>query len=121
MKRFFQVMIFFLVLCMGQAACKKPPTKTKKEVMQERLTERMARWREGVERNCRDKVMETASAIADSTMLSNARSSRDSSGLPPIPGRPNRPDFRPPEDSLEVKPIFDKNAAKDSLKKEEGN
>lgn len=121
MKKYSQVMIFFLVVCMGQAACKKPPTKTKKEVMQERLTERMARWREGVERNCRNKVMETASAIADSTMLSNARSSRDSSGLPAIPGRPNRPDFRPPEDSLEVKPIFDKNAEKDSLKKEEGN
>ncbi len=121
MKKKYAIAVIVLVALTGATACKKPPSKTKEEVMQERLAERMARWREGVNRNCRNKVMETASAIADSTLLSNARFARDTSDLPLIPGRPNRPDFRPPVDTLEVKPILKNNLEKDSLKKEEEN
>ncbi len=83
--------------------------------MQERLDERLKRWREGVNRNCRKKVMDAASVIVDSTMLANARFERDTSDVPDIPGRPDRPDFVPPEDTLPVRPILNKEIKLDSL------
>ena len=90
-------------------SCKKPPSKTKAEVIQERLNDRLKRWKDGVNRNCRKKVMETAVNIVDSTLLANAWSKRDTSDIPDIPPRPARPDFIPPEDSIPVKPILEKN------------
>ena len=85
--------------------------------MQERLDERLLRWKEGMNRNCRNKVIEAASTIADSTLLANARFQRDTMDFPAVPGRPNRPDFVPPKDTVPVKPIFDKNNRKDTLSK----
>ncbi|HHM21862.1 MAG TPA: hypothetical protein ENJ20_07540 [Bacteroidetes bacterium] len=95
-----------LLLTMAFPACKKPPSKTKAQVIQERLNQRLERWRKGMQRNCKNKIMETASAIADSTLLSNARLQRDTSGIPSIPPRPKLPDFTPPKDTTPVKPIF---------------
>ena len=99
---------------MGIVACKKPPTKSKSEVIQERLDERLLRWREGMNRNCLQKVMDAASIIADSTLLANARFERDTMDFPAIPGRPNRPDFIPPKDTVAIKPIFDRKNKRDT-------
>ena len=91
------------------SSCKKPPSKSKAQVVKERLEDRLHRWRAGVNRNCRKKVMETAVAIVDSTLLADARLKRDTSDIPNIPPRPEKPDFVPPTDSLPVKPIIEEN------------
>ena len=90
-------------------SCKKPPSKTKAQVIQERLDGRLDRWRAGVDRNCKKKVMDTAIAIVDSTLLANARLQRDTSDIPDIPERPVKPDFEAPKDSVPVKPILEGN------------
>ncbi len=100
--------IFAFLMAFTAITCEKPPSKTKPEVMQEKLDSRLDRWKKGVERVCLKKVMEEAEAIVDSTLLADARFKRDTSDIPAIPGRPDRPDFVPPEDTVAVKPIFEK-------------
>ena len=102
-------LLLFLIIGFIFPACKKPPSKTKAEVIQERLDDRLERWKAGVNRNCRKKVMETAVNIVDSTFLADARLKRDTSDIPIIPPRPEKPDFTPPEDSIPVKPILEEN------------
>lgn len=81
--------------------------------MQERLEERLAQWKAEVVRICAKKIDERAVAIVDSTIIANAKANRDTSGLPFVPGRPVKPDFRPPEDTLAVKPLL--RTGKDSI------
>lgn len=97
-------------------SCEKPPTITKAQVIQNRLNDRLIRWKSGVHRNCRNDVMEAAIAIVDSTFLADARLKRDTSNIPDIPGRPTLPSFTPPSDTTPVKPILSTNEL-DSLGK----
>jgi len=106
--KFTYLYLFAFLALSGITSCKKPPSKTKAEVMQERLDGRIARWRGSVDRACLKKVLEEAEAIVDSTLLANARFKRDTSDIPARPGRPDRPVFVAPEDSMVVKPIFQK-------------
>ncbi|MEO1260129.1 MAG: hypothetical protein AAFZ15_15145 [Bacteroidota bacterium] len=108
MKRL-SLLLLFLIAGFIIPSCKKPPSKTKAEVVQERLNDRLKRWKDGVNRNCKKRVMETAVTIVDSTLLANARLKRDTSDIPAIPPRPAKPDFTPPEDSIPVKPILEEN------------
>lgn len=102
--------IFVLVLAASVSlfSCqKKRPAKTKEQVMAERLQEKMERWRADAAKACLKTAEDRAIAIVDSTIIANARFSRDTSDLPDVPGRPVRPDFVPPKDSTPVKPILD--------------
>ena len=119
MKKKSIIILFFIAFCFGNFSCEKPPSTTKDQVMQKRLDERMKRWREGVARNCHKDVMEAASTIVDSTFLANARFKRDTSDIPAIPGRPDRPEFVPPEDTMAVKPILDVLNSIDTLERKE--
>ena len=101
--------LLFFAISGFQLSCKKPPTKTKAQVIQERLDDRLTRWRNGVNRNCKKSVMDAAIAIVDSTLLANARFQRDTSDIPAIPDRPEKPDFVAPKDSIPVKPILEEN------------
>ncbi|MFQ5448347.1 MAG: hypothetical protein ACE5FF_15590 [Saprospiraceae bacterium] len=96
-----------VLLCLGMAACvKKPPVKTKEEVIQERVAKRLSTWKNDWEKKCRKNIMERATAIVDSTILANARLNRDTTGLPPLPERPQKPEFTAPDDSLPVQPLL---------------
>lgn len=116
MKKATYSILFSAILFICFIRCEKPPSKTKAQVMQERLDDRLGRWREGVNRNCRNKVMDAAIAIVDSTLLANARFKRDTSDIPDIPGRPNRPEFIAPNDTIPVKPILQNITDQDSIK-----
>ncbi len=74
--------------------------------MQERLTERLVRWKGDMEKKCLKDVEEKATALTDSIIIANAKQNRDTSILSILPGRPNRPDYKPPTDSVAVKPIL---------------
>ncbi len=106
--------LFLMPIVAAIGGCsEKPPTKTKEQVMQEKLQERLDRWYVDLANNCSNRIIERAAVIVDSTLLADARFRRDTSDLPSIPGRPDRPDFVPPKDSLPIKPII--KTAADSL------
>ena len=94
----------FFALCAN--SCERPPSKTKGQVMQERLEKRLAKWRQAQSDRCRKEVLKTATAIVDSTLLADARLNRDISDLPDIPGRPRRPGFEAPEDTTPIAPLL---------------
>ena len=101
------LLVFLAMATVAWTGCvRKPPSKTKEQVMQEKLAERLQRWYADLEANCNRKVMESAAAIVDSTLLADARFKRDTSDLPSIPGRPEKPAFTPPSDSTPIKPIL---------------
>ena len=90
------------------AGCHRQPTKTKEQVMQERLAERIDRWKIDAVKKCRKEVEEKATALTDSIVIANAKLNRDTSIHSLIPGRPTRPDYKPPTDSVPVKPFLKK-------------
>ncbi len=91
------------------AGCNRQPAKTKEQVMQERLTERLNLWKADMVKKCREDVDDKAAALTDSILITNAKLNRDTSIHMLIPGRPTRPDYQPPVDSVPVKPILEKN------------
>ncbi len=96
------------IFSLGLGGCyERPKSKTKAQVMQERLDGRIERWHQLQMKNCRDAVTEEATAIVDSTFLADARLKRDTSDIPDVPGRPDRPEFVPPEDSVPVAPLLE--------------
>ena len=96
-----------VLLCVGLPSCaKKEPAITKDDVIQERVTKRLNTWKRNWEMKCRKNVMDRATAIVDSTIVANARLNRDTAGLPPLPERPQKPEFIAPDDSLPVQPLL---------------
>lgn len=74
--------------------------------MQERLAERVDRWKADMVKKCRNEVEDKAAVLTDSIVIANAKLNRDTSIHTLIPGRPTRPDYKPPTDSVPVKPIL---------------
>lgn len=105
--------LLFFALCAN--ACDRPQPKTKAQVVEERLEKRLAEWEKGQLNRCRREVLKTATAIVDSTLLTDARLNRDISGMPHIPGRPRRPGFEAPEDSTPIAPLLQFLLLRDSL------
>lgn len=103
----------FFALCIN--ACDRPQPKTKAQVMEARLEKRLQTWRKGQLDRCRREVLKAATAIVDSTLLTDARLNRDLSDLPFIPGRPRRPGFEAPEDTTPIAPLLQFLLLQDSL------
>ncbi len=100
-------MAALLCLSIFATACyRKPPSKTREQAIQERLDERLARWEAEMVKGCVKRIEEKAIAIVDSTIIANAKANRDTAGLPYIPSRPEKPDFVPPPDTQEIKPLL---------------
>jgi hypothetical protein len=104
MKRAFILLFPALAIC--SPACQPKPQKTKEQVMEERLAERLERWRSEHEAACLQRVMDRATAIVDSTLIANARLGRDTSGAPFVPLRPEKPTYVPPKDSVPIRPLL---------------
>ncbi len=95
-----------LTLLLATACLEQPKGKTKKEVMQEKVAERLARWERSWRRSCTDKALERAGEIVDSTILARARANRDTSVRSLIPPRPEKPVVEMPLDTVPVKPFL---------------
>ncbi len=98
----------FLLLAVGglQSCGEKKPPKTKEQVMEERLAERLEAWETGLRDKCLRDIFERANVIVDSAIIANARLNRDTAGGPLIPLRPDRPTFVAPQDTTPVKPFL---------------
>jgi hypothetical protein len=108
MKRIDHQILVLLLAAALLPGCDRKPTKTKEQVMQERLTERLDRWAADVTKKCRKEVETKAIALTDSIVIANAKLNRDTSVHSLIPGRPTRPNYKPPTDSVQVKPFLKK-------------
>ncbi len=75
--------------------------------MQERLEEKLGNWRADLDKNCREKVLDSAIVIVDSTLIVNARLNRESES-PALPDRPGKPQIVLPEDTTPVAPLLKK-------------
>ena len=58
------------------------------------------RWKADIGKKCRNEVEAKATALTDSIIIANAKLNRDTSIHLLIPGRPTRPDYKPPTDSV---------------------
>ena len=74
--------------------------------MQERLVERLDRWEIEMGKKCLREIDTRAIALTDSIVIANAKLNRDTSIQAIIPGRPTRPDYHPPTDTVPVKPVL---------------
>jgi len=90
------------------AACERKPAKTKEQVMQERFNERLDKWIAETKAKCLGDMEDKAAILTDSIVIENAKRNRDTSIQSLIPNRPTRPDYKPPTDSVPVKPILEK-------------
>lgn len=95
-----------MVMVVLLVGCHQKPGKTKEQVMQERLTERLEKWKGDMEKKCLQDIEDKATALTDSIVIANAKQNRDTSILSILPGRPARPNYKPPTDSVPVKPIL---------------
>lgn len=84
-------------------SCNPPPAKTKKQVIQERIENRVKRWKANVLAKYERDVMAKATEIADSTIKANARAQKDTLFKPLKPGHP---DYEIPEDSIPIAPLI---------------
>jgi hypothetical protein len=100
--------LMVLALLLAQACVEQPKGKTKEEVIQEKVTERLSRWERSWRRSCTDKALERAGEIVDSTILARARANRDTSVRSLIPPRPEKPVVEMPLDTVPVEPFLKK-------------
>ncbi len=108
-----QIVAIAVLVCTTGACFRKPPARSKQQVMQERIEARVEEWKADVTRQCVEMIELRAVAIVDSIFIAEAKANRDTSGVPLLPERPEKPDFTPPQDSLAVGPLL--RPSKDTL------
>ena len=79
---------------------------TKAELIEQTINERMVDYVASYQGRCRREALAEANAQVDSILLARAFGNRDTTGRPPKPLKPERPEPMRPGDSLGwVKPI----------------
>lgn len=76
-------------------------------VIEEKVQERLDEFKRVVMQRCRDRAMAEAGDLADSIIIEQARRLRDTTARPIKPLRPDQPELKTLEDSLELAPLFD--------------
>ncbi len=95
--------VVVILLLVGQAA-----PKTKKQLMDEALQEKMENYIKTMETRCEKKIKKRAAEIVDSLLLKEAQvKTVDNFERPIKPTKPQRPDLRPAKDTMPVRPLFD--------------
>ena len=106
MSRFIPVLVALL------GACTPPqpaPRQTKAELIEETIAARTADYLASYRRRCRQDALDLAEAAVDSILLARAFGDRDTTGRPPRPIKPDRPEPLRPRDSIGwVAPILER-------------
>lgn len=100
---FLPLFVLFLIVCWG---FQEIPTKTRAQLVEEEVARQLTSRRARFEQKCREDVLLAAAVVADSIILERAYETRDTTGRPPRPNRPVRPDALRPRDSADVAPLL---------------
>lgn len=96
-----------LFLAVFFVACETPKGKTRQEVMDERVADKVQKWYDVYIKNCQKDVLEAAAAIVDSTLIATARRAANRANKPPKPTKPGQPRVEFPKDTTPVAPLID--------------
>lgn len=80
--------------------------------IQSEVDKRVTEYKNTIYGQCLDRALEKAGLLADSILIVEARLERDTSGRPPKPVKPERPEIKTLIDTLPIKPFF-----RDTIKK----
>ena len=84
----------------------------KEAIILEKVAERVEVFRAKKNAECRQALLSDAEQIVDSLLLEEAMMELSDSLARSRPGRPSKPAFLPPIDSLPVKPLFQQSSEK---------
>lgn len=107
--------ILYLLLLLALVSCESATHVDIDAVIEEKVAERLNEFERVLMQRCQDRANEEAGAIADSIIIEQARRQKDTLGRPMRPLRPDQPELKTLEDSLELAPLFDTVPAPDSL------
>ena len=108
MKPLCQLLLQFSILgCVILSACESSTSIDIDQVIEDKVQERLATYRNIVNKKCLTTALSTAGGIADSIILERAKMMRDTSGRPLRPPRPGDPEWQALKDSLPLRPLFD--------------
>lgn len=97
--------VFLILVVVLLASAKGLPTKD--DMIREQVEEKMAKYAGKEKEKCRQKVLDRAGELVDSTLIVRAKLQVKESLLKPeIPFRPDRPEVKIPKDTTPVVPIF---------------
>jgi len=94
--------IFFFFSCAEEQ--KKPLTK--QELIEQKIEEKLQRWKKSNTRKCSERVLEAATNLVDSTLIARARLDVDSIPKPLKPTKPTKPEIKELQDTLPIAPIL---------------
>lgn len=101
------------LLCLCCLSCERDDTELRQQMIERQIQDRLQNYMEVEKRRCMAKVMEEASALADSLLRANpVFITLDSLQRPPVPSRPDRPEFERRKDSIKIEPIIPEKEAK---------
>lgn len=83
---------------------KKPLTKA--ELIEQKIEEKLQRWKKSNARKCSERVLEAATNLVDSTLIARARLDVDSIAKPLKPTKPAKPEIKQLQDTLPIAPIL---------------
>ena len=76
-------------------------------MIDQQVESRLQEYIEAEKRRCRVKILEEASALADSILRANpVFIALDSLQRPPVPPKPPKPEFERKTDSIKIEPII---------------
>lgn len=102
--------ILSLLLFWRQAPQKESKPLTEKELVQQKLQERIDAYRNTKLKKCKSDAYKEAAKQVDSILIARARAERATQiERPAKPSKPTRPDKLQPKDNTEVKPLIEGN------------
>ncbi len=120
MKRLFRTSISTLTFCsllfLGLNACQSEANRLegRQAAIELEVARKLEAFRTIKAQNCREDILATASRIADSLIIANARMQLDTTLKPAKPFKPEQPSIQTLIDSVPVKPLFPNRPKKDS-------
>lgn len=102
------IFLWGIVLTIGTfvSSCSGRGDVDSKAVLHERFLDRIAILEGNLLRKCREDVLETAMARADSLLIDRARRLSRIEGRPPRPSRPGTPEVKVLSSPLPLRPLF---------------
>ena len=107
-KIFLVILISVVIVSYFGCQKNKPEEAEIQALIDSRVAEKVAHFRKKRILNCRERVLKRASELADSIIISRAKSTTiiDNTTRPIPPERPVRPLIRQPVDTTPVRPFF---------------